>query len=99
MASLVNVLQALVARIGEGLGMDADQIIIDHVAMVSDLDILRSAKLLIDQHGEDATIHAAMQADRLLDQGAMEGSATWRRIMKAIEELQRTEPTPGERAH
>ncbi len=67
--------------------------------MTSDLDIYRSAKLLIDQQGEDAATHAAMQADRLLEEGAMEGSATWRRIMKAIEELQRTEPAPGERAH
>ena len=32
--------------------------------MPSDLDIHRSAKLLIDQHGEDAPIFAAIQADK-----------------------------------
>ncbi len=33
--------------------------------MTYDLDIYRSAKLLIDQHGEDAAIFAAMQANWL----------------------------------
>ncbi len=68
-------------------------------AMVSDLDILRSAKLLIDQHGEDAATEAAMRADAMLEKGAMAGAATWRRIVKAVEELQCTEPGPGEKAH
>ena len=30
MAGLVNIFHALLARIGKGLGYDADQIIIDH---------------------------------------------------------------------
>ncbi len=38
-------------------------------AMTSDLDIYRSAQLLIDQHGEDATTHAAMRADAMLEYG------------------------------
>ena len=54
-------------------------------AMVSDLDIYRSAKLLIDQHGEDAGLEAAMRADDMLEKGAMAGAATWRRIVKAVE--------------
>ncbi len=41
--------------------------------MPSDLDIYRSAKLLIDQHGEDAPIFAAMQADKRLEAGAWMG--------------------------
>ncbi len=40
-------------------------------------DIWTSAKLLIDQHGEDATIHAAMRADALLEQGDLDGTAAW----------------------
>ncbi len=31
----------------------------ERVGVLSELDIYRSAKLLIDQHGEDAAIHAA----------------------------------------
>ncbi len=37
--------------------------------MISDLDIYRAAKLLIDQHGENAPIRAAEQADELLEPG------------------------------
>ena len=55
---------------------------------VADIDIWRSAKLMIDQHGEDAATEAALRADALLDQGAITGAATWRRVMKAIEQLQ-----------
>ncbi len=55
--------------------------------MTSDLDIYRSANELIEQHREDAPVHAAMRADELMDAGDMEGRAVWLRIMKAIEEL------------
>ena len=55
--------------------------------MTSDLDIYRSAKELIEQHDEDAPIHAAMRADELMEAGDMEGVAVWLRIVKAIEEL------------
>jgi hypothetical protein len=33
-----------------------------------------------------------MQADALLEAGDMEGAATWRKIIKAIEVMQATEP-------
>ncbi len=64
--------------------------------MNSDLDVYRSAKLLIDQHGDEAPIHAAMRVDELLDAGDLDGVAVWRRIIRAIEELQRKEPSEGE---
>ena len=67
--------------------------------MVSEIDIYRSAKLLVDQHGEDAGLEAAMRADNMFEKGAMAGAATWRRIVKAVEELQRQERRPGEGAH
>ncbi len=40
--------------------------------MVPELEIYRSAKLLIDQHGEDAAKHAAKCADALLERGDKE---------------------------
>ncbi len=55
--------------------------------MVIDLDIYRTAKLLVDKHGAEAPIHAAMKADAMLDKGDMDGRAVWRRVIKAIEEL------------
>ena len=57
--------------------------------MTSDPDIYRAAKLLVDQHGEDAPLRAAERADQLLEAGDMIGATTWRRILKAIEELGR----------
>jgi hypothetical protein len=45
--------------------------------------------LLIDQHGADAALRAAERADQLLDAGDLIGAATWRRILKVIEELGR----------
>lgn len=42
--------------------------------------------------GGEAPIHAAMKADDMLDKGDMGGAATWRRVIKAIEELLATEP-------
>ena len=51
------------------------------------------------QHGDEAPIHAAMRADELLDKGDIEGRAVWRRVIRAIEELQRKEPREGEAAH
>jgi len=56
------------------------------------IDIYRAAKLYIDQHGDQAALQAAMQADALLEAGDLEGSATWRKIIKAIEVMQATEP-------
>ncbi len=63
--------------------------------MTSDIDIYRSANELIEQHGKDAPIHAAMRADELMEAGDMEGEAVWLRIVKAIEELL-SEERPGD---
>ncbi len=41
--------------------------------MTSDLDIYRSAPILVKQHGQDAPIHAAMRADELLEAGDLDG--------------------------
>jgi len=67
--------------------------------MIPDLDIYRSAQALIKQHGQDAPIEAAMQADAMLEAGDLDGCAVWKRILKAVEELQGQEPKPGEAVH
>ena len=63
--------------------------------MTSDLDIYRAAKLLIDPNGDEAALYAAGRADLLFEEGDAAGAATWRRIMAAVEELQRGR-RPGE---
>ena len=67
--------------------------------MTSDLDIYRSANLLVKHHGEDAPLHAAMRADAMLEKGDLEGYAVWKRVLRAVEELQGAEPGPGVRVH
>ncbi len=67
--------------------------------MVSDLNIYRSASVLMRQHGEDAPIEAAMRADAMLESGDLDGYAVWRRIVKAVEEIQRTKRDRREVAH
>jgi hypothetical protein len=66
-------------------------------AVIPDLDIYRSANLLVKRHGADAPIHAAMRADAMLDKGDLEGYAVWKRILRAVGELQRAERVQGER--
>ena len=56
--------------------------------MVSDLDILRCASLMVRQHGEDAGIFAAQRADALLEKGDHEGKRVWTKIVAAIAGLQ-----------
>ncbi len=46
--------------------------------MTPNLDIYRTANLLVKQHGEDAPIHAAMRADAMLEAGDLDGYAVWR---------------------
>ncbi len=46
---------------------------------------------------EDAPIHAAMRTDAMLEAGDLDGYAAWKRILRAVEELQRVEP--GARVH
>ncbi len=58
---------------------------------VSDLDMWRSANILIKQHGEDAAIHAAINVDELLAKGDVEGTKVWNRIMRAIPRLLATQ--------
>ncbi len=63
--------------------------------MIPDLDIYRSANLLVKQHGQHAPIHAAMKADTMLDKGDLDGCAVWKRIVKAVEELLSKERPAG----
>ncbi len=66
--------------------------------MTSNLDVCRSAQVLVKHHDEDAPIEAAMRADAMLEAGALDGYAVWRRVLKAMKELQRADPAPGARS-
>ena len=65
--------------------------------MTEEIDIWRAAYLLVKRHGDDAEVVAAKRADELLAQGDVDGQRIWKRILAAVQELQRTEPATGER--
>ena len=43
--------------------------------MASDLDIYRAANLLIERYGEEASIHAAMSTDAMMEKDDLDGYA------------------------
>ena len=67
--------------------------------MTSDLDVFRSAKLLVDQHGDGAPLRAAVRAERCRKAGDGEGVAVWLRILKAAEDLLAEKPASGGPLH
>jgi hypothetical protein len=67
--------------------------------MTSDIDIYRTASVLIRECGEDAALEAAQRADAMLERGDVEGKALWLRVLRAVEDIQRKERREGEAAH
>ena len=55
--------------------------------------------LLIEPYGEDASTHAAMSADAMMEKGNLDGFAVWRPIIKAVEELSSAEQPNGITRH
>jgi hypothetical protein len=64
--------------------------------MTSDLDIFRTATVLIREHGDEATLAAAERAESFLEAGDVDGSVVWKRVLAAVKEIQRQEPREGE---
>ena len=65
--------------------------------MIEEKDVYRSAKLMIDRHGEEAPLFAAMRADKMLERGDMAGRAVWLRIMRAVQSMIEVPPTGATR--
>ena len=57
---------------------------------VSDLDIIRSANLHLDQHGDEAVAKAREMVRTMKRRGDHDGADTWLRIIVAIETMQRS---------
>lgn len=55
--------------------------------MIDDIDIKRSAQVLVKHHGETAPIHAALRAGAMAKAGDVEGYEAWKRILRAVDEL------------
>ena len=57
--------------------------------MPTDLDIYRSANLLVQQHGAGAAAEADRRAEAMRAKGDAEGASVWRRVAAAAVEIQR----------
>lgn len=67
--------------------------------MVSEIDIWRAAKLLVDQHGVHADEHAMQKAIDMHHAGDHAGEVVWLKIFDCIRGLQRATATKGESRH
>jgi len=65
-------------------------------AMKGKIDIWRTASALVTEHGTDACFAAALRAEALLAQYDVDGHLLWKRITKAVKELQRDKLLAGE---
>jgi hypothetical protein len=66
---------------------------------MEDIGIWRAAEQMRKLYGDDAAIHAAMRADKLMDQGDVEGFDMWKRVVAALNDLDRHAPRSGEARH
>jgi hypothetical protein len=51
-------------------------------------EIYRSANLLIDVYGADAAAHASRRMQELIGRRDVHGAGVWRRVLRAVRELQ-----------
>ena len=49
-----------------------------------DTDISSAAASIVREYGDRAPIHAAMEADAMLEAGDLDGAAHWRMVLRAI---------------
>ena len=59
--------------------------------------VWRSAHQLVLDHCDNAGLHAAMNADRALEEGRLDVYRFWRDIIHALTEMGRRLPVDGER--
>jgi hypothetical protein len=55
--------------------------------MIPEKDIWRAAILMLKRYGDSALEESAIRADQLEGEGDTEGTATWRSIARAVEQL------------
>ena len=58
-------------------------------AMVADLDVFRTANVLVKHYAEDAALEVAQRADSFLEAGDVDGCSVWKRVLAAVKEIQR----------
>ncbi len=68
--------------------------------MTANLDIYRTANVLVKEYGaEQAPLMAASRADALLYRGDVDGQRVWKAVPQVVQELIRLDRKPGERVN
>ena len=62
--------------------------------MISEIDIWRVAKLMLQRYGDEAEAESAIRMQELALNGDSAGAAVWRRVTDAVGQLVNTTP-PG----
>ncbi len=65
----------------------------------SDLDIHRTAKIIIDQYGKEAVLEAMRRVERYREKNNENGMRVWNRVADAITWMQMPEHLTGETVH
>ena len=60
--------------------------------MIPEIDIWQAAQLMLKRYGDNALEESAARANELAHSGDVDGAATWRRIMAAVEQLANKTP-------
>jgi len=63
---------------------------------MDEIDVWRTAHVRIKQHGDRAAFVAAERADELFAKDDFMGAAVFHRLVRAIQDLERTRPREGE---
>ncbi len=66
---------------------------------MEDVHIFRAAALLIKEQGDEVATYVDMEFNNTIERRDLEGAATWLRIAKAINDMLRETPRPGEHRH
>jgi hypothetical protein len=61
--------------------------------VIPEIDIWRAALLMLKRFGDSAPKESAERPGNLETEGVRDGTATWRRITDAVEQLANTTPT------
>jgi hypothetical protein len=66
---------------------------------MTELDIWRTAHLMIERHGDQAELQAAMKADEMLESNDPAGVNAWKNVITIIGELRRIAPGSTDAKH
>jgi len=66
---------------------------------MEEIDIWRSAALLVRQHAADAELQAERHMQAMIERGDPQGVAVWKRILRAIADLRRDMDRDADQLH